>query len=181
MEMLIRRRRQLQAALIVGALVALVAALVVPLTASGRASTQVLATDGATQREADLYEIDQVERAFHKAGSKHDVNLMMSLWAPGATFNIGTNTYTGKAQIRKFFATKNPAFQPENHWESDTPSYKIRMTLDGDKATLYFECHYVDVRTAKVVVVVGVDHNLQKINGKWLIVSGSGAPAVLSQ
>ena len=55
------------------------------------------------------------------------------------------------------------------------------MTLNGDKATLYFECHYVDVRTSKVAVVVGVDHNLQKIDGKWLIVSGAGAPAVLSQ
>jgi hypothetical protein len=163
-----------------------VAALVVPpLTASGGTSAtaaKLSAKDATMQREADLYEIDQLERTFHRAGSTHNVNLMMSLWAPGSTFNIGTNTYTGKAQIRRFFATKNAAFQPQNHWESDTPSYKIRETLSGEnKATLYFECHYVDVRTGNVRVVVGVDHNLQKINGKWLIVSGSGAPAVLSQ
>ena len=38
---------------------------------------------------------------------------------------------------------------------SDTPAYKIRITASGDKGTLYFECHYVDVKTQKVVSVVG--------------------------
>ena len=162
-------------------LAGVLAALFAPLAAYGGSSVRGSRTDATTERQADLYQIDQVERTFHKAGSTHNVDLMMSLWAPGATFNIGTSTYTGKAEIRRFFARVNPAFQAKNHWESDTPSYKIRVTLNGDKATLYFECHYVDVRTGKVAVVVGVDHNLQKINGKWLIVSGSGAPAVLSQ
>jgi hypothetical protein len=156
-------------------------ALVVPLTGYGANAIVSSGPDATVQRQAELYQIDQVERTFHRAGSTHDVNLMMSLWAPGATFNIGANTYIGKEQIRRFFATQNPVFQPKNHWVSDTPSYKIRITVDGDKATLYFQCHYVDVRSRKVVVVVGVDHNLQKINGKWLIVSGSGSPAVLSQ
>jgi hypothetical protein len=151
---------------------------VVPLAACG-GSSSASSSGAKAQKEATLYEIDQVEKAFHRAGSAHDVALMMSLWAPGATFNIGTNTYTGKAQIRKFFATQNPAFRPQNDWESDTPSYKIRITVNGDKATLYFECHYIDVKTGKVAAVVGVDHNLQKINGKWLIVSGAGAAAAL--
>jgi SnoaL-like domain len=155
------------------------AALVVTLTACGGGSSKSSAAEQAMQRQAELYQISQVERTFHRAGSTHNVNLMMTLWAPGATFNIGTDTYTGKAQIRKFFATKNEAFQPENRWLSESPPYKVRVTLYGDKATLYFECHYVDVKTGEVKSVVGVDHNLQKINGKWLIVSGSGAPATL--
>jgi len=158
----------------------LLAALVAPLSACGGESAKAAAADTKRQREATLYEIDQIERTFHKAGSTHDVNLMMSLWAPGAVFNVGTHTYTGKAQIRKFFATVNPAFQPQNHWVDDTPSYKIRITVNGDKATLYMQCHYIDVKTGKVMAVVGVDHNLQKIHGKWLIVEGSGAPTVLS-
>ena len=122
------------------------------------------------QKDAALYQIDQIEQTWHKAASTHNVNLMMTLWAPGAVFNIGTETLTGKAQIRHFFATENKAFMPQNHWESDTPSYKIKTTVNGDKGTLYFECHYIDVKTGKVVKVVGVDHNVQKINGKWLIV-----------
>ncbi len=105
---------------------------------------------------------------------------MMSLFAPGAVFNLGLETFSGKTQIRKFFATHNAAFQPQNDWESDTPSYKIRETVNGDKATLYFECHYVDVKTGKVQSVIGVDHNLQKIDGKWLIVDASASTATLS-
>lgn len=149
-------------------------------TACGGESAKAAGTDDKMQREATLYEIDQIERTFHEAGSTHDVNLMMSLWAPGAIFNVGGHTYVGKAQIRNFFAKVNPAFQPQNHWVDDTPSYKIRITVNGDKATLYMQCHYIDVTTGKVMAVVGVDHNLQRINGKWLIVEGSGAPTVLS-
>jgi len=127
------------------------------------------------RRQANIYEIDQIERTWHKASSTHDVGLMMSLWAPDATFNIGTETLRGKAEIRHFFANDAAPFQPQNHWVSDTPAYKIRTTVNGDKGTLYFECHYVDVKTSKVVVVVGADQNVQKINGKWLIVSSAAA------
>jgi ketosteroid isomerase-like protein len=127
------------------------------------------------QRQADLYAIDQIEKTWHKASSTHDVNLMMTLWAPDATFNIGTETLTGKAQIRAFFADKAAPFRPQNHWVSETPEYKLRATVSGDKGTLYFECHYVDAKTRKVVSVVGADQNVQKIGGKWLITSSASA------
>jgi hypothetical protein len=150
-------------------------------TSCAGGSAKASAAEARMQREATLYEIDQIEQKFHKAGSTHDVNLMMSLWAPGATFNIGRETYTGKAAIRKFFATVQPSFKPQNHWVDDTPAFKMRVTVDGDKATLYMECDFIDVKTRKVKLVVGVDHNLQKINGKWLIVEGSGAATVMRQ
>jgi ketosteroid isomerase-like protein len=156
------------------------AALVVPLTALGSSSARSSAADATTQKNADLYLISQVEAKFHRATSKHDLNLMMSLWAPGAIFNIGQATLTGKAQIRNWFATKNAAFTPTNHWESDTPSYKIRIDLEGDKATMYFECHYIDPKTAKVMHVAGVTHTLQKINGQWLITNSASSNATLS-
>jgi ketosteroid isomerase-like protein len=144
-------------------------------------SSKASASDQATvQKDAALYQIDQIEATWHKAASEHNVNLMMTLWAPGAVFNIHGSSYTGKAQIRKFFATENQAFMPQNHWVSDTPSYKIKATVNGDKGTLYFQCHYIDVRTGKVASVVGVDHDVQKINGKWLIVNSAGATASLT-
>jgi ketosteroid isomerase-like protein len=164
--------------LLVAGVVAL--AVLVPLSAFAGTSAGVSAQDNAVQREADLYLIDQVEAKFHRATSKHDLNLMMSLWAPGAVFNIDQQTLTGKAQIRHWFATENKAFMPAHHWESDTPSYKIRISLNGDKATMYFECHYIDPRTSTVMAVAGVDHKLQKINGKWLIVDSASSPATLS-
>ena len=131
------------------------------------------------QRQADLYAIDQIEKTWHKASSTHDVDLMMTLWAPDATFNNGTETLTGKAEIRDFFTHKAGPFQPQNHWVSETPAYKIRTTVSGDKGTLYFECVYVDVKTGKVAAVVGADQNVQKINGKWLITSLAGATPAL--
>jgi len=157
----------------------ILAALALPFAASGGTSTKLSATNTKAQNEADLYELEQVEVKFHRATSTHNLNLMMSLWAPGAVFNIDQQTLTGKAQIRHWFATENKAFMPSHHWESDTPTYKDRATVNGDKATLYFECHYIDPKTGKVMAVAGVDHTLQKINGTWLIVDSAGAPATL--
>lgn len=156
------------------------AALLVPLTASGGTSAGRSANATKTQNEADMYEIDQIEVRFHRATSTHNLNLMMSLWAPGAVFNIDQKTLTGKAQIRHWFATENKAFAPNHHWESDTPSYKIKVDLNGDKATMYFECHYIDTKTSKVVATAGVTHTLQKVNGQWLITNSAGATATLS-
>ena len=162
------------------AYLAVAAALLVALQSGLGKATASTATrsESVTQQEADMWEIDQIEVKFHRSTSHHDINLMMSLWAPGAVFNIGTATYTGKAQIRNFFLKINPAFS--HHWESDTPSYKIRATVNGDKGTIYFECHYIDPKTSKVVKVVSVNHNVQRINGKWLIVDSAGSDATLS-
>ncbi len=149
-------------------------ALAVLLTACG-GSGKKSAAEQQAQQQSDLYAIDQIERTWHKAASTHNVDLMMSIWADDATFNLGTETLRGKAQIRNFWAHKAPPFQPGNHWVSDTPAFKIRTTVSGDKGTLYFECHYVDVKTGKVALVVGADQNVERINGKWLITSLSAA------
>ena len=161
------------------------AALLAALQMSGSKATASSAStasrlDANTQREADLYEIDQIEVKFHRATSKHDLALMMSLWAPGAVFNIDQKTLIGKSQIRHWFQTENKAFKSGDHWESDTPSYKIRVNLNGDKATMYFECHYIDPETGQVVALAGVTHTLQKINGQWLITNSAGSTAKLS-
>ncbi len=159
-------------------LLLLSAAVVLSLTACG-GSSKSSASQEALQRNADIYSIDEIERTWHKASSTQDVDLMMSLWASDATFNIGTETLTGKAQIREFFADKAAPFQPGNTWVSETPAYKIRTTVNGDKGTLYFECHYVDVKTQKVVAVVGADQDVEKIDGKWLITNSAAATPTL--
>ena len=161
------------------ALLACLLALAGSLAACG-GSSKSSASDAATQKEADYYAIDQIEKVWHQAASTHDVNKMMSIWAPNATFNIGTETLSGSNQIKNFIATKAAPFQPQNHWVSDTPAYKIRITVNGDKGTLYFECHYIDVKTKKVALVVGADQNVQKINGKWLITNAAAATPSLT-
>jgi ketosteroid isomerase-like protein len=154
-------------------------ALVASVTGCGGSNGSSDAT-AAQRREADMYAIEQIESNWHKAASTQDVDLMMSLWADDATFNNGADTLVGKQQIRDFFTTKAGPFQPGNHWISETPAYKIRVTVNGDKGTLYFECHYVDVKTGKVVSVVGADQNVQKIDGKWVITSLAAATPTLS-
>jgi len=93
---------------------------VLALAACGGSSTSS-ASEQAVQRQADLYAIDRIEKVFHKATSRHDIDLMMSLWAPNATFTVGPGqTAAGKQEIRKFWLEKSVAFQPSNHWVSDT-------------------------------------------------------------
>jgi ketosteroid isomerase-like protein len=163
--------------LVAGLVLVGIAAMLGLQTAGGAAKAST--NDGVTQRDADLYQIEQIEVKFHRATSQHDLNLMMSIWAPGSVFNIDQQTLVGKAQIRHWFATENGAFMRSHHWESDTPSYKIRINLNGDKASMYFECHYIDPKTATVVAKAGVTHTLQKIDGTWLITNSAGSTAVL--
>jgi ketosteroid isomerase-like protein len=158
----------------------IVAALVVPFSAFGGTSTRTAQKDAALERQANLYLIDQIEAKFHRATSKHNLKLMMSLWAPGAVFNVDQQTLTGKAQIKHWFATENGAFMANHHWQSDTPSYKIKIHLNGDNATMYFECDYIDPKTSMVVAVAGVTHTLQKIDGNWLITNSAGSTATIS-
>ena len=153
-------------------------AVVVSLAACGGSGKQS-ASQQQLERDAAMWQIDQIERTWHRAASTKNVNLMMTLWAPGATFNIGTETLRGRAQIRDFFAHTAGPFQPQNHWLSDTPAYKIRITVNGDKGTIYFECHYVDVATRAVQAVVSADNEVAKGNGHWLITNSVAATPVL--
>jgi ketosteroid isomerase-like protein len=155
------------------------AVLVVSLAACGGSSTSST-SEQALQRQADLYAIDEIEKTWHRATSRQDIDLMMSLWAPNATLTVGPGeTYVGKKEIRSFWL-KAKVFQPENHWVSETPAYKIRITVDGDRGTLYFECHYVDPKTGKVTSTAGADQQVARMNGRWLVTNHIGASPTLS-
>jgi hypothetical protein len=159
---------------------AALAALTLTLTACGGSSASS-GSQQALQRQADLRSIDEIEKKFHHAFSTHNVDEMMSLWAPNPSFTVGPGTtLTEKQQIRSFFTTKSKPFDPENHWVSETPAYKLRSTANGDKGTLYFECHFIDVKTRTLVAVTGADMEVAKINGRWLISSMVGSTPILS-
>jgi ketosteroid isomerase-like protein len=155
--------------------------LILLLAACSGSSTKS-ASEQAMQRQADLWAIDQIEKNFHKATSTQDIDLMMSLWAPNATFTLGAGkTLTGERQIRRFWRLEAPQFQPENRWLSDTPAHKIRITVNGERGTLYFECHYIDVKTRKVVAIAAGDMEVAKIKGRWLITDNVAASPTLSR
>lgn len=157
---------------------AVVGMLVVALTACGGSSSNS-ASDEALQRESDLYQISQIERAFHEAISKKDVEMMAGLFAPHATGTFGPGkTVSGTEQIRNVWLN-SVAWKPETHWLSDHPAYKLKVTVDGDRGTLRFECHFIDVDTEKVAAVTAGSLDVAKVDGRWLITNFVGSTSEL--
>jgi ketosteroid isomerase-like protein len=137
-------------------------------------------TDAEARRFQDMWEIDQIEKQFHGAMTEKDIDQMMSLWAPNATMTVGPGvTAAGLDEIRRFFEEDSAVFQPENNWVSDHPAYKLEITVDGDRGTLHFECHFVDPDTSEVVSTTAADFDVARIDGTWLITNMVGGTTVL--
>ena len=124
----------------------------------------------ALQLKADKYEIGRIEEQFHQAQTTKDIDLMMSLWAPNATLTIGPElTAAGVDEIRQFWLEKSQPFAPETTWVSDHPAYKLAVTVNGDRGTLHFECHFLDYSTDEVASITVADIDVARIGGRWLI------------
>jgi ketosteroid isomerase-like protein len=132
------------------------------------------------RRFQDMWEIDQIEKDFHHATTTKDIGLMMSLWAPNATMTVGPGeTASGTDEIRDFWLDKSPAFESANTWISDHPAYKLEITVNGNRGTLHFECHYIDARTGEVAAVTAGDLDVARIDGEWLITNFVGGTTTL--
>ena len=124
----------------------------------------------ALQEKADFWEIDQIEKKFHEATTKKDIEMMVGLWAPNATLTVGPGlTATGTDEIRDFWLEKSEAFKPETNWISDHPAYKVEITVNGDLGTLHFECHYVDADTERMQLATVADMDVARLDGEWLV------------
>ena len=154
------------------------AVLVVALAGCGGSGSSS-AADDVLQHESDLYRISQIEKTFHEAISKKDIDAMMSLFAPNATATFGPGqTVSGKEQIREVWL-KSVMFKPKTQWLSDHPAYKLKATVDGDRGTLRFECHFVDVLTRKVAAVTAANQDVARIDSGWLITNFVGSTSEL--
>src|SRR4029079_16139479 len=124
--------------------------------------------------------ISKIERAFHESISKKNINQLVNLFAPHATGTFGPGkTVTGKQQIRQFWL-KSGAFKPTTHWLSDHPAYKLKVTADGDRGTLHFECHFIDIKTGKVAQVTAGNLDVARIDGRWRITNFVGSTSALT-
>jgi ketosteroid isomerase-like protein len=133
-----------------------------------------------SRRFQDMWEIDQIEKDFHHYTTTKDIDLMMSLYAPNATMTVGPGeTAVGLDQIRRFYLENSATFAPENRWISDHPAYKLEITVNGDRGTLHFECHFVDIETSEVAAVTAADLDVARIDGEWLITNMVGGTTVL--
>jgi ketosteroid isomerase-like protein len=137
------------------------------------------ASERALEQKADTYDISQIERSFHESLSKKDIDELVGLFAPHATGTFGPGqTVTGKDQIRQVWS-KSVAFEPKTHWLSDHPAYKLKVTVDGDRGTLHFECHFIDVDTGKIAALTAGNLDVAKIDGQWLITNFVGGTTEL--
>ena len=153
-------------------------ALVVALSACGGSSGSS-ASDEVMQRQADNYAISQIERDFHEAISKKDIDQLVGLFSTNATGTFGPGkTVAGREQIRQVWLN-SVGWKFETHWLSDHPAYKLKVTVDGDRGTLHFECHFIDLDTGKVAAVTAGNLDVAKIDGHWLITNFVGSTSEL--
>ena len=125
-------------------------------------------TASATENPDDFMGIHQIEIVFHEAGTTKNLDLMLSLFAPDASISSGGKTYSGADQIREYWRAAGP-FQPQNQWVAYTPAFRIKYSVEGDNAHLYFECLYVDKVANKISAHTNSNDELVRISGKWLI------------
>jgi ketosteroid isomerase-like protein len=157
---------------------AVLATLALGLAACG-GSNESSASEQALEQKADSYDVSHIERAFHESISKKDLDELVGLFAPHATGTFGPGkTVTGQDQIREVWS-KSVAFDPKTHWLSDHPAYKLKVTIDGDRGTLHFECHFIDVDSGEVAATTAGDLDVAKIDGKWLITNFVGGTTEL--
>jgi len=156
-----------------------VMALTLALSACGGSSSTSASEEAQQQRESDLYQIDRIERSFHEAISKKDIDMLVGLFSEHATGTFRTGqTASGKEQIRNAWL-HSTAWKPQTHWLSDHPAYKLRITIAGNRGTLHFECHFVDVDTREVAAATAGSADVAKINGTWLITNFVGSTTEL--
>jgi hypothetical protein len=127
-----------------------------------------MAIAGTEEDADDFMQIHNIEIVFHQAGTTKNLDLMMSLFADDATITSGGKTYRGKDQIKAFWQAAG-TFQPQNQWVAYTPAFRIKYSVEGNSAHLYFECLYVDKTANKIAAHTNSDDTLIRLNGKWLI------------
>ena len=139
------------------------------------ASSVASASDVGKDDPADTLKLRNVEVTFHQAGSslpKPDLDLMMSLYADDAVL-VDTahdnKTYSGKAEVRRFFSDVAAPFKPGNHWIGYTPAMRIKTSVQGDKATLYFECLWMDADKNAIGAHSFSDMTLVRSGDAWLV------------
>ncbi len=174
-------RRQL---LGVGAAVAVLGAVGITIPAvtlkAGASAAPAQSVTGPDSAQVGL--IYQHQAAFHRAKTTQDIELMMSLWADGATLNVqgdSNSPYTGGDRLRTFWLSSG-SFTHRRF--SLVPSYKIQIRVTSETAWLYFECHDVgdyDLPTRSIAGDTFLAGTLQRHAGRWLfadVTAGKASP-----
>jgi len=127
-------------------------------------------------------EIYELQAAFHRAKTTQDIDLMMSLWDPNGILNVQgdpNSPYVGFDQLKAFWLSSG-SFTHQRF--SLVPSFKIRIDVSGNQASLYFECHDIgdyDLPTRFIASDTFLVGTLQNMSGKWVfsnMTAGKSSP-----
>jgi ketosteroid isomerase-like protein len=139
-------------------------------------------TTPGSPESVQVAEIYQLQAAFHRAKTTQDLELMMSLWAPDATLAIQGDPhspYTGTAALRAFWQNSG-SFTHRRF--SLVPSFKTQITVHGNQAQLYFECHDIgdyDLATRFIASDTFLAGTVRNLAGTWVfadMTAGSSFP-----
>ena len=131
----------------------------------------------AKENARDFMQLHKIEIDWHAAQTTKNIDLMMSLFTNDATFVGRGKTYTGKAQIKKFFM-ENPVFNPKNSFVAYTPPSRFKDDIEGNTGHVVFECIQLNRATNKIVPHshVRLTADVVRVDGHWLIKRAKGAP-----
>jgi hypothetical protein len=87
-----------------------------------------------------------------------------------------SSDFANRGTLCTFFTYVAGSFQPQNKFVSLAPAYKTQFDVQGNTASVYFECHYFNVATDPTTVNplwtaashVTFDGSASKVNGNWL-------------
>jgi hypothetical protein len=119
---------------------------------------------------ADVAKIYQLQAAFHQAKTAQDIELMMSLWDRNATLKVQADPkspYVGEEQLRVYWLNSGSF---KNRRFSLVPSFKTRIAVRDNDASLYFECHDIadyDQPTRHIINDTFLAGTLRNVGGKW--------------
>jgi hypothetical protein len=129
---------------------------------------------------ADVANIYQLQAAFHRAKTAQDIELMMSLWDANGTLRVQgdpKSPYVGTERLRDFWLNSGSF---KNRRFSLVPSFKTRISVRDNQASLYFECHDVgdyDQPTRNIINDTFLAGTLRHVGGKWVFYDMSAGPA----
>ncbi len=146
---------------------------------SGLSPVRAQVTGPQSEQIGEIY---QLQAAFHRAKTTQDIDLMMSLWDPNGILIVQgdpNSPYVGFDQLKAFWLSSG-SFTHRRF--SLVPSFKIRISVFGNEAALYFECHDVgdyDLTTRFIASDTFLAGTIRNLNGKWVfsnMTAGKAAP-----
>jgi hypothetical protein len=123
----------------------------------------------------DILAVRNIEATFHTAGSvlpSKNLEMMMSLYADDAVLTDTAHenkVYRGKEQVRSYWADISGPFRPEHHWIGYTLVPRIKSHVTGDRATLSFECLWMDADSNAIGAHTFASMDVARVNGLWLV------------